>query len=96
MKLTVIGLNHQTAPVHIREQLAFTADSLADAVRDLSLNVAAEAVILSTCNRTELYCVGEGELIIDWLASYKNVNVDEIRRICMYWVAATPFATRSE
>ncbi|MDK4679639.1 glutamyl-tRNA reductase [Kingella negevensis] len=79
MKLTVIGLNHQTAPVHIREQLAFTTDSLADAVRDLSLNVAAEAVILSTCNRTELYCVGEGELIIDWLASYKNVNVDEIR-----------------
>jgi len=79
MKLTVIGLNHQTAPLAIREQLAFSAAALADAVRDLSVNAAAEAVILSTCNRTELYCVGDAEMIINWLAHYQGVNAADIR-----------------
>jgi len=79
MKLTVIGLNHQTAPLAIREQLAFSAAALADAVRDLSVNAAAEAVILSTCNRTELYCVGDADMIISWLAHYQGVNVADIR-----------------
>ena len=79
MKLTVIGLNHHTAPLAIREQLAFAADALPEAVRDLSVNAAAEAVILSTCNRTELYCVGEADMIINWLANYQGVNADDIR-----------------
>lgn len=79
MKLTVIGLNHQTAPLAIREQLAFSAAALPEAVRDLSVNAAAEAVILSTCNRTELYCVGDAEMIINWLADYQGVNADDIR-----------------
>lgn len=79
MKLTVIGLNHQTAPLAIREQLAFAAAALPEAVRDLSVNAAAEAVILSTCNRTELYCVGDAEMIINWLADYQGVNTDDIR-----------------
>ena len=79
MKLTVIGLNHQTAPLAIREQLAFAAAALPEAVRDLSVNAAAEAVILSTCNRTELYCVGDAEMIINWLAHYQGVNTDDIR-----------------
>ena len=79
MKLTVIGLNHHTAPLAIREQLAFAAAALPEAVRDLSVNAAAEAVILSTCNRTELYCVGEADMIINWLANYQGVNADDIR-----------------
>ncbi len=79
MKLTVIGLNHQTAPLAIREQLAFSAEVLADAVRDLSVNVAAEAMILSTCNRTELYCVGDADMIIRWLADYQGLDVEVIR-----------------
>ena len=79
MKLTVIGLNHHTAPLAIREQLAFAAAALPEAVRDLSVNAAAEAVILSTCNRTELYCVGDAEMIINWLADYQGVNAADIR-----------------
>ena len=79
MKLTVIGLNHQTAPLAIREQLAFAAAALPEAVRDLSVNAAAEAVILSTCNRTELYCVGDADMIISWLAHYQGVNAADIR-----------------
>lgn len=79
MKLTVIGLNHETAPVHIREKLAFSASNLPDAVRELGLNAASEVVILSTCNRTELYCVGDSEVIIQWLAKYHQLAVENIR-----------------
>lgn len=79
MKLTVIGLNHQTAPLNIREKLAFSAANLSEAVRDLNVNVAAEAVILSTCNRTELYCVGDADIIIDWWANSRGMAVADIR-----------------
>ena len=80
MQLTVVGLNHQTAPLSIREKLAFAAANLPDAVSNLARSEAAEeAVILSTCNRTELYCVGESEKIINWLAKYHNLPVEEIR-----------------
>ena len=80
MQLTAVGLNHQTAPLSIREKLAFAAASLPEAVRNLAQSKAAkEAVILSTCNRTELYCVGETEQIIEWLAQYHNLPAEEIR-----------------
>lgn len=80
MQLTVVGLNHQTAPLSIREKLAFAAANLPDAVSNLAHSEAAEeTVILSTCNRTELYCVGETEKIIDWLAQYHDLPAEEIR-----------------
>lgn len=79
MRLTTIGLNYQTAPVAIREQLAFSAAILPDAVRDLTDTAAAEALILSTCNRTELYCVGDAESIIQWWADYHRLSVADIR-----------------
>ena len=80
MQLTAIGLNHQTAPLSIREKLAFAAVTLPDAVRGLiESRAAAEAVILSTCNRPELYCVGDAERVIEWLAEYQNLSIDEIR-----------------
>lgn len=80
MQLTAVGLNHQTAPLSIREKLAFTAACLPEAVRNLARsNAATEAVILSTCNRTELYCVGDSEEIIRWLADYHSLPIEEIR-----------------
>lgn len=80
MQLTAVGLNHQTAPLSIREKLAFSAAGLPDAMRALSDSDAAkEAVILSTCNRTELYCVGDNEAVIQWLAHYHQLPVEEIR-----------------
>ncbi|QEY24339.1 glutamyl-tRNA reductase [Neisseria animalis] len=79
MQLTAVGLNHQTAPLSIREKLAFTAANLPEAVHNLAQSHAAkEAVILSTCNRTELYCVGETESIIEWLAQYHELPINEI------------------
>lgn len=79
MQLTAVGLNHQTAPLSIREKLAFAAVCLPEAVRNLARsNAATEAVILSTCNRTELYCVGDSEEIIRWLADYHSLPIEEI------------------
>ena len=80
MQLTAVGLNHQTAPLSIREKLAFAAESLPEAMSSLARSEAArEAVILSTCNRTELYCIGEAERIIEWLAQYHGLPAEEIR-----------------
>ena len=60
MQLIVLGLNHKTAPVEIRERFNFSQDRTVRVLRRLrnndNLN---EAVLLSTCNRTELYMVLE-------------------------------------
>ena len=59
MYLTVLGINHRTAPVEIRGQVAFPPEQLARALGELTaLEGVHEAAILSTCNRTELYCAG--------------------------------------
>lgn len=80
MQLSVIGLNHQTAPVSIRERLAFPAEVLASAVCALAQSACAhEAMILSTCNRTEIYAVGDAEKIIQWLADFHQIATEEIR-----------------
>ena len=60
MSLLVIGLNHRTAPIEVRERIVFDAERLPRALASLrALPGIAEALIVSTCNRTELYCVGE-------------------------------------
>ena len=57
MSFIAIGLNHKTAPVDIREKLSFSPDNIQNALRDLTSQKAVnEAAILSTCNRTEIYC----------------------------------------
>ncbi|MGD8828553.1 MAG: glutamyl-tRNA reductase, partial [Gammaproteobacteria bacterium] len=56
MPLFVLGISHNTAPVDIREQMTFGRDQLAEALADLrGLDGVEEAVVLSTCNRTEIY-----------------------------------------
>jgi glutamyl-tRNA reductase len=62
MPLIALGLNHRTAPVALREQVAIDADATPPALADLAAQPGVdEAMILSTCNRTELYCsVHEG------------------------------------
>ena len=59
MHLLTLGLNHTTAPLSLREKVAFPGDALRDAIADLRGQLRAmlpEAAILSTCNRTEIYC----------------------------------------
>ena len=55
MRLLITGVSHRTAPVEVRERLAFREESLAGALADLrALDGVDEAVILSTCNRVEI------------------------------------------
>ena len=55
MSVFAIGLNHTTAPLAIREQLAFAVDRLEGALTQFQSTLQAEVALLSTCNRTELY-----------------------------------------
>ena len=78
MSLLSLGINHQTAPVDIREKIAFSADQMARALDELqSLSAINESVIVSTCNRTEIYCdtsSDSGETISRWLSEYHGIS----------------------
>src|SRR6266702_153409 len=69
MSLYVLGINHHSSSLEIREKLAFPADRQADALADLVRQPGvAEAVLVSTCNRTEIYFRGpESGPAGDWL-----------------------------
>ncbi|WP_298941343.1 glutamyl-tRNA reductase [uncultured Psychromonas sp.] len=78
MSLFALGINHQTAPVKLREQVAFAPDSLNAAYSDLLAQpFVKEAVIISTCNRCEIYCNFEGDdssAILRWLTDFHNIE----------------------
>ena len=78
MPLKILGVNHRTAPVELREKVAFNPDQLAEALRHLmTLPKVEEVVIVSTCNRTELYGdyldggVGQAR---EWLMDYHRLQ----------------------
>jgi glutamyl-tRNA reductase len=76
MPLVVIGINHRTAPVEIREKVVFAGTDLPHALRDLTtVGGVSESVIVSTCNRTELYCIGETapDGLVDWLLRWHDL-----------------------
>jgi glutamyl-tRNA reductase len=79
MKLLVLGLNHKTAPVDVRERLAFGPDIIVGALRDLTnCDGVAEGVVLSTCNRTEIYCAVQDcseEAVRHWLSRFHGVEL---------------------
>jgi glutamyl-tRNA reductase len=82
MKLLVIGLNHKTAPIEVRERITFGPDIIAGALRDLRGHTGVhEAVVLSTCNRTEVYCAaddGGEETIRHWLGGFHGVEHERV------------------
>ena len=75
-----LGINHHSAPLAIRERVAFHAEKLHQALADLTrTQPVKEVAILSTCNRTEIYCSAETpEVVIDWLAAFHQVERGEI------------------
>jgi len=83
MQLFAFGVNHKTAPVDIREKLAFPEDSLAPALREVCSNGdAGEAAILSTCNRTEVYAGAQNENIdrtVEWLCDNARISCRELQ-----------------
>ena len=82
MPLLALGLNHKTAPVEIRERITFGPDILAGALRGLSeLPEVDEVTILSTCNRTEIYCTTKENghaAVCDWLSQFHGIESNRI------------------
>jgi glutamyl-tRNA reductase len=78
MRLQILGLNHNTAPVEIREQVVFAGDDVGDAVARLkSVDGVEEAVLLSTCNRTEFYVItsdGGRDRLQAWLKAERHLD----------------------
>ncbi len=78
MPLIALGINHRSAPVELRERIAFSGERMSDALRELAgLPVVEEAAILSTCNRTELYCrISDSDAgnLTEWLGQYHRID----------------------
>lgn len=82
MSLYALGLNHTTAPVDIRERVTFGPDIVVAALRSLcQLPGVTEGVILSTCNRTEIYCCAsqdQGETLRQWIGDFHGLALSDI------------------
>ncbi|HWH74084.1 MAG TPA: glutamyl-tRNA reductase, partial [Methylibium sp.] len=84
MSVFTLGLNHTTAPLDLRGRFAFSLEQLAPTLQTfrqgfagIAKAAAPEAAILSTCNRTELYCAAEPQLLrpaLEWLAQAGGVS----------------------
>lgn len=78
MTILALGINHNTAPVALRERVAFAPEQMVDALQQLSDRLGlGDAVILSTCNRTEIYCSGNeanSEAVLQWLSQFHHVD----------------------
>ncbi|MDH4133731.1 MAG: glutamyl-tRNA reductase [Gammaproteobacteria bacterium] len=83
MHLIAFGINHKTAPVSIREQAAFAPETLPEALHDITARAGVdEATILSTCNRTEVYCrVDETDprKAIQWFCDYHRLPANDLQ-----------------
>ncbi len=82
MALVTLGINHRTAPVELRERIAFTPERMAEAFAELrAASGASETAILSTCNRTELYLAGDDDCapsVLRWLAGFHGLEAGEL------------------
>ena len=78
MPLKILGLNHTTAPVEIREQVVYAGDDIPHALSEIvALDGVGEAVVLSTCNRTEIYVdaqTTDDETLLKWLKHNQNLS----------------------
>ncbi len=91
MKLVVVGLNHKTAPVSVREKIAFSNEKIPMALSQLlDLDILEEAMILSTCNRVEVYGATlktESSIhqIQKFLSDFQKVPLEEIQTHLYSW-----------
>ncbi|EPD3064932.1 glutamyl-tRNA reductase [Klebsiella aerogenes] len=90
MTLLALGINHKTAPVALRERVTFSPDTLDKALESLLAQPMVQGgVVLSTCNRTELYLSVEEqdnlqEALIRWLCDFHGLNEEDLRK-SLYW-----------
>ena len=95
MAFLVIGVNHRTAPISLLEKVAFTPDKLTDGLLNAhKIESVKEVVILSTCNRTEIYCRGSTcpRDIIHWLAQFHSMTVNDLT--AYFYCYQSDFAVR--
>lgn len=80
MSIFVIGINHKTASVTVREKAYFALDKLSLYLQDLlNRGLAHEAVLISTCNRSELYCDADNlEVVRDWFCAQTSLPMSEL------------------
>jgi glutamyl-tRNA reductase len=82
MELALIGVSHKTAPVEVRERLAFPSEKIQSALESLLKRTqAVEAMILSTCNRVEIVAHGpDAQLVQDFICEYHQIPADSISK----------------
>tara|TARA_B110000196_G_C21093196_1_gene638642 strand:+ start:49 stop:1293 length:1245 start_codon:yes stop_codon:yes gene_type:complete len=86
MDLNIIGLNHKTAPLHLRERLVFHTDQISHALLDLKSNKVSQVAILSTCNRTEIYFIGpKKQIVYQWLADYHHIKLSQLKKYLYHY-----------
>jgi len=82
MAIKILGVSHKTAPIAIRERVAVDPERLPDALHGLVRDGgASEALILSTCNRTEVYCKVDDQSLrhpLDWLVRFNGVDPRDV------------------
>lgn len=84
MQLQLLGINHNSASLALRERLAFVPERLSEAYASGMAAGCEELMILSTCNRSEIYAVGVDEAaLLTWLAEYQAVDLAELQA-CSY------------
>ena len=89
MTLIAFGINHKTAPVELREKIAFSPDAIVSALASLTGSTGAqEAVIVSTCNRTEIYTqldTPDKHTLVNWLADFHQVDASFVAENCYHY-----------
>ncbi|MBK8817095.1 MAG: glutamyl-tRNA reductase [Methylococcaceae bacterium] len=83
MTLLAVGVNHNTAPIAIRERLSFPSEGVYSALKELrKVREVNEAAILSTCNRTEFYCTTatpDEQFLIEWVSETKKIDAATLK-----------------
>ena len=94
MNLIALGINHNSAAVEVRERVAFAPEQVNEALVDACAAAKVdEVVILSTCNRTEMYAIvpagvglaDKAMQLIDWVANYHHLSAEELRRSAYHY-----------
>src|SRR5215471_4650998 len=85
MEIVLVGLNHRSAPVEVRERMSFTADQARQAAEELrARGIFHETLVLSTCNRSEVYGVPpetqreSASALSSYLSSFHDVRPEQV------------------
>jgi glutamyl-tRNA reductase len=86
MKLLCCGINHRTASIAIREHFALSETTLMPALQDLQNTLQEhEAMLVSTCNRLELYAlINSKDVIVNWLAAYFDISLEQLQPLLYF------------